>query len=128
MTLPSSVPSPADEDHHLVKSIVVRTLLLDVLERDMRTLGTLPLKMPEVYVLSLKKVQNDVLREMQALRKRMRKRGVKIFAENRQVQGIEALYLCRGYQQRFYMLWSFARSEVKKELSLHLNVDLTQSE
>jgi len=126
MSSSPSAPSPADEDHRLIKSMVVRTLLLDVLERDIRTLDTLQLKMPEVYILSLTRIQNDVLKEMLTLRKQMRTRGVKVLEEKRQVDGIETQYLCRGYLQRFYMLWTFARNEVKKEFSRHLDMDLTQ--
>ena len=84
MTFPStSAPSPADEDHNLIKGMVVRTLLLDVLERDIQTLDSLLLKMPEVYILSLTRIQNQVLKEMQELRKQMRTRGVKIVQEIR---------------------------------------------
>ncbi|WP_336780667.1 hypothetical protein [Paenibacillus illinoisensis] len=126
MSSSSSAPSPTDEDHRLVKSLVVRTLLLDVLERDIHTLDSLLLKMPEVYVLSLTRIQNQVLQEMLAVRQQMRKRGVKIVEEKREQEGIETVYLCRGYWQRFYMLWTFARNEVKQELSRHLHIDLTQ--
>ncbi|QOS80052.1 hypothetical protein JNUCC31_03635 [Paenibacillus sp. JNUCC31] len=126
MSSSPSAPSPADEDHRLIKSMVVRTLLLDVLERDIRTLDTLQLKMPEVYILSLTRIQNHVLKEMLELRKQMRIRGVKVLEEKRQVEGIETQYMCRGYLQRFYMLWTFARNEVKKELSRHLDMDLTR--
>ncbi|PYE51784.1 hypothetical protein HUB98_07085 [Paenibacillus barcinonensis] len=126
MTSPTSAPSPADEDHRLIKGLVVRTLLLDVLERDIRTLDTLLLKMPEVYILSLTRIQNQVLKEMLGLRKQMKNRGVKVLEETRGKDGIETVYLCRGYWQRFYMLWTFARNEVKKELSRHLQMDLTQ--
>ncbi|MFK0523352.1 hypothetical protein ACINKY_14170 [Paenibacillus illinoisensis] len=125
MSSSSSAPSPADEDHRLVKSLVVGTLLLDVLERDIHTLDSLLLKMPEVYVLSLTRIQNQVLQEMLAVRQQMRKRGVKILEEKREQEGIETVYLCRGYWQRFYMLWTFARNEVKQELSRHLHIDLT---
>lgn len=127
MSSSPSAPSPADEDHRLIKGLVVRTLLLDVLERDIRTLDTLLLKMPEVYILSLTNIQNNVLQEMLHLRQQMRTRGVKVLEEKRQTDGIETVYLCRGYWQRFYMLWTFARNEVKKELSRHLQTDLTQS-
>ncbi|MBD8839643.1 hypothetical protein MHB85_20825 [Paenibacillus sp. FSL K6-4396] len=122
----TSAPTPADEDHRLIKGMVVRTLLLDVLERDIRTLDTLLLKMPEVYILSLTRLQNEVLKEMLGLRKQMRTRGVKVLEETRGKDGIETVYMCRGYTQRFYMLWTFARNEVKKELSRHLQMDPTQ--
>lgn len=122
----TSAPIPTDEDHRLIKGMVVRTLLLDVLERDIQTLDTLLLKMSEVYILSLTRIQNEVLKEMLGLRKQMRTRGVKVLEETRGKDGIETVYLCRGYMQRFYMLWTFARNEVKKELSRHLQMDLTQ--
>lgn len=126
MSSSPSAPSPTDEDHRLVKSLVVHTLLLDVLERDIHTLDSLLLKMSEVYVLSLTRIQNQVLQEMLAVRQQMWKRGVKILEEKREQEGIETVYLCRGYWQRFYMLWTFARNEVKQELSRHLHIDLTQ--
>jgi hypothetical protein len=64
---------------------------------------------------------------MLGLRKQMRTRGVKVLEETRGKDGIETVYLCRGYKQRFYMLWTFARNEVKKELSRHLRMDLAQT-
>ncbi|WKL02845.1 hypothetical protein Q0F98_03090 [Paenibacillus amylolyticus] len=39
MTSSTSAPSPADEDHRLIKGLVVCTLLLDVLERDILYTG-----------------------------------------------------------------------------------------
>lgn len=126
MTSSTSAPSPADEDHRLIKGLVVRTLLLDVLERDIRTLDTLMLKMPEVYILSLTRIQNNVLKEMLGLRKQMRIRGVKVLEENREADGIETLYMCRGIGNGS-ICYGRSHAMKSKELSRHLQMDLAQS-
>ncbi|MFB5679024.1 hypothetical protein ACE3NQ_05640 [Paenibacillus terreus] len=123
-----SPPVPSEEDSRLVKSYVLHTLALDVLERDIRQLRQAPLKMPDLYILSLSDVQRRITQQLADVKRQMRRSGIKVYEENRSRKGLEALYVCRGYHRRLFMLPSFARSEVRRELGAFLGLDLTLTE
>ncbi|MWV45108.1 hypothetical protein GRF59_15900 [Paenibacillus sp. HJL G12] len=125
MKASSLPPAPAEEDTLLVKIYVLHVILLDVLERDIRTMNSLALKLPDVYIRGLSGVQNKAMHRLAAIRKDMRSRGIRIYEENRSTQGVETLYLCRGYQRRFFMLWSYIKAETATELCTYLGIDLT---
>lgn len=125
--MPSTPPAPSEADHLLIKRYLIYTLMLDVLEQDMDTIRQVSLHMPEVYILRLSQIQSEVMRTLTSLRLDMRTRGIRVYKESKQKEGIEALYLCRGYRRRLYLLWTFAKTEVKKEMSACLGVDLTES-
>ncbi|WP_136606372.1 hypothetical protein [Paenibacillus dokdonensis] len=128
MKASSLPPTPAEEDTLLVKTYLLHVILLDVLERDIRTLGTLALKLPDVYIRGLSGVQNRVIYRLTAIRKDMRNRGIRVYEENRNTKGVEALYLCRGYQRRFFMLWSYVKAETASELCVYLGISLTSED
>ncbi|AET61586.1 hypothetical protein HPL003_24340 [Paenibacillus terrae HPL-003] len=123
----NKAPLPSEEDAGLIKTCVLLTLVLDVLERDIRILNAAALKMPDLYVRSLTGVQQRVAVQLAETKARMKRQGVKIYNETRNHEGVEVLYVCRGYQKRFFMLSSFARSEVRRELGHYLGIDVTQS-
>ncbi|WP_336077010.1 hypothetical protein [Paenibacillus sp. 203] len=122
----NKAPLPSEEDAGLIKICVLLTLVLDVLERDIRIIHTSPLKMPDLYVRSLTGVQQRVAVQLAETKARMKTLGVKIYSEIRNHEGVEVLYICRGYQRRFFMLSSFARSEVRRKLGHYLGIDPTQ--
>ncbi|CAM2814183.1 hypothetical protein PASE110613_02250 [Paenibacillus sediminis] len=121
-----SIPRPSEEDSQLVKDYLLHTIILDVLERDIHTLHSLALKMPDLYIRSLRRIQNEVTLRLTDVRKLMRLKGIKVYEEVRTKTGIEASYLCRGYHLRFTMMWSFIKAEVQSELSRYLGIQLTE--
>ncbi|MEC0181657.1 hypothetical protein P4H61_09105 [Paenibacillus peoriae] len=124
----SKAPQPSEKDAALIKLCVLLTLVLDVLERDIRILSTSPLKMPDLYVRSLTEVQQRVAVQLAETKAQMKRQGIKIYSEIRNHEGVEVLYMCRGYQKRLFMLSSFARSEVRRKLGYYLGIDLTQDD
>lgn len=126
MTIASNPPLPSQRDHLLIKKYLIYTLMLDVLEQDMLTMKQSALHMPEVYILQLSEVQSEITRALSNLRLDMRTHGIRVYEEAKQKEGIEACYLCRGYQRRLFLLWTFAKTEVKKELSHYFGIDLTE--
>ncbi|WIV18107.1 hypothetical protein QPK24_17065 [Paenibacillus polygoni] len=125
MTVPSTPPAPSEADHLLIKKYLIYTLILDVLEQDIDSIRQVALHMPEVYILRLSKLQSEVTVSLTSLRSDMRTRGIRVYEESKQKEGIEALYLCRGYRRRLFLLWTFAKTEVKKEMSAYLGIDLS---
>lgn len=121
-----TIPLQTEVDFTLVKQYMLLPVILDVLERDMKTIGTASLKMPSIYVRHLRQVQNRVHEDLRRTRKQLRVHGLKIYEEKRTTLGIEVLYLCRGYHHSFSMLWSLIKAEVERYLSEYFDVDLTE--
>jgi len=119
-----SVPLQTEVDFTLVKQYILLPIVLDVLERDMQTLGMAPLKMPSIYVRNLQQVQRQVHEDLVRIRKQLRAHGLKVYEEKRTKSGVEVLYVCRGYHHTFSMLWSLIKAEIERYLSEYMNVDL----
>lgn len=106
----------SEEELLMVKRSLVLPIVLDVLAHDIRVLQGSRAKMNAVYVKALHALQDRVSMELFHVRRELRKRGIKVFRQERAKQGLEAEYLCRGYQHRFTMLWSVVKAEVEVTL------------
>lgn len=120
----TQAPLETEEDLQLVKEYILLPLLLDVLERDIKALGTVKLKMDRVYIKILRSAQDLITTDITLLRRKMRGRGIKVYEQRRTELCIDAHYLCRGYQHRFSMLWGLVKAELYKYLSQYLNIGL----
>jgi hypothetical protein len=117
-------PLQTEEDLRLVKEVILLPILLDVLESDIQTFMTVPLKMDVIYIKTLQLVQDRTMSDLTILRGELRKHGIRIYEQQRTQLGVEAQYLCRGYHHKFSMLWGLVKSEVKVRLSIYMNVNL----
>ncbi|HEY2494895.1 MAG TPA: hypothetical protein VGI33_18550 [Paenibacillus sp.] len=122
MKATSLPPAPLEEDALLVKKYLLYVIMRDVLERDMRSMMTLTLKMQTVYVKGLTEIQDQVMNHIPTLRLHMKARGIRINQESRTDSGVEILYLCRGYHRRLSMPWSYIRSAATLELNRYLEI------
>ncbi|MFD0713499.1 hypothetical protein [Paenibacillus sp. GCM10027626] len=119
----TQAPLETEGDLHLVKEYILLPILLDVLERDIKALGTVKLKMNVVYIKVLRSAQDLITADVMLIRQNMRYRGIKVYEQQRTELCIEARYLCRGYQHKFSMLWGVVKAELYKYLSKYLNID-----
>ena len=110
----STGPMETEEDVLLVKKHILLVTLLDVLDRDTARLsGALAGGIVSAHVQHyLRSLQDKVGLELVKIRKGMRQRGIKVTETSRTAKGIEARYLCRGYQHQFTMLWSLVKAEL----------------
>jgi hypothetical protein len=113
-------PVETEEDLRLVKEFVLLPVLLDVLERDIRTLESVKLKMDAIYVAALRRVQDQIAADTAQLRQKMRERGIKVYEQQRTASGIEARYACRGYHRSFSMFWDLVKVELQERLRTYL--------
>jgi hypothetical protein len=119
-----SVPLQTEQDVHAVKTCLILPVLMDVLERDIGTLNTLKLKMPAIYVRTLRAIQTRVAGELSAAHKGMRGLGIRIYGEERTRAGLTAQYLCRGYHHSILLLWDLVKADIEVRLAAYLNLDL----
>lgn len=116
------VPYRTEEEAGWVKEFLLLPLILDLMEMDLRLVlsGSSPFKLPELYGAVLRGLQSRITRELGQIRQKMRQHGIKVYEQHRTRTGLEARYLCRGYQYEFSMLWSFARAEIDRRVTFYL--------
>ncbi|GIP20308.1 hypothetical protein [Paenibacillus sp. J22TS3] len=116
------VPYRTEEEADWVKEHVLLPLILDLMERDLRLISSdaSPFKLPELYADVLRKLQARITRELAQIRQQMRQHGIKVYEQHRTRAGLEAKYLCRGYQYEFSMLWGFAKAEIDRRVIFYL--------
>jgi hypothetical protein len=119
-------PLETEEERQWVIQYALPPVLLDVLERDIRTLDTLKLKMPLVYIRSLRRVQDRVACELSVLRGKLRARGIRIYDQRRTKEELEALFLCRGYHRKCSIPWDLVKAQVQRKLGSYLDIDVAQ--
>lgn len=119
-------PLETEEELQWVLDCMLLPIVLDVLERDIRMLDTLKLKMPVIYIRSLRRVQDRVSAEMAAVRGKLRSRGIRVYDQRRTKEQVEADFLCRGYHRKCSMLWGLVKSEVERKLCAYLELDLAE--
>ncbi|MCE5167960.1 hypothetical protein LQV63_01335 [Paenibacillus profundus] len=118
-------PPHDGEDAFIVKQYVIQTLILDVLERDIKRLAASGLKLADIYVQRLRQAQDDASTDLFRLRRQFRQRGIKVYEEERQEHGVRVQYVCRGYHHSFYMLRGLIRAEVRSLMQKYLHVSAT---
>lgn len=107
-----------EAEMHMVKQSLILPIVLDVLAHDIRVLQGSAAKMNGLYVKYFNTLQDRASLELFHLRRQLHKQGIKVFRQERAKTGLEAEYLCRGYQHSFMMLWSVVKAEVEVTLDI----------
>lgn len=109
------------EDRELVRSQLLLTLVLTVFERDKRAV-TSALKTPGPYVDAIDRAMDGVTTELKRVRATMRKRGVKVYEEEREDNRVVIRFHCRGYRGEMALLWNYVGAEVGELMRRFLGV------
>ncbi len=118
-------PVLSKEELRLVKDAMVIPVMLDYLQSDIDTARTAGFKLDLILVRGLQKVLDDLIAEHYAVRRSLKERGIKVFPEKRTRAGVEAAYLCRGYEHRLTLLWGTLRTEALRKASEYTGVRFT---
>ncbi len=118
------IPIETEEELQWIKEFMLLPVLLDVLERDMKLFKTMPLKMPEVYIQILHRVQDQAMIDLVEIRRQLKAHGMRVYDQKRTHLGMNAEYLCRGYHHRFSMLWNVVKAEIEQRLRAYLQMKL----
>lgn len=113
------------EELRMVKEAILIPVMLDYIQRDIHTAHSAGFKLDLILIRGLQKVQDEIINEHYLLKKELRERGIKVLPEKQTRTGIEADYLCRGYQHHITLLWGTVRTEALKKASRYTGVQLT---
>ncbi|MNK90326.1 hypothetical protein D3C87_1103740 [compost metagenome] len=111
------------DDASCVKLYVMLPLLLTAFERD-KKVAVAAFKTPGPYVDLIDEAIKRVEADLKEVRIKMRQLGLKVYEEQLTSKGIEAKYLCRGYQHQFGMLTSFLAAESAVLMEKYLGIDI----
>ncbi|MCR8845322.1 hypothetical protein NQ117_16690 [Paenibacillus sp. SC116] len=118
--------APHRTEHKMtVKQYMIAVLVLDVLERDIASIGNSALKMAHVYVESLRRAQDEAHADLSRIRAQFRRTGIKVLDEERQSHGIRVQYVVQGYEHSFYLLRGLLRTEVTSLLKRYLHLPVS---
>jgi predicted HTH domain antitoxin len=118
-------PLLTGEELQLVKMGIILPVMLDVLQRDIKQMNQVKLKLSILYVMSLGNAQDSAHLELMELKAELRKRGIRIIEEVRAAEGIQAKFKCRGYDHRLLLRWEKVRTEILQKGSQYLGIILT---
>lgn len=115
-----------EEELQWVMDYMLLPVVLDVLERDIRAMDTMKLKMPLIYIRSLRRLQDRATSDMAVLRGKLKSRGIRVYDQRRTEERLEADFLCRSYHRKCSMLWGLVKSEVERKLVSYLELNLAE--
>jgi hypothetical protein len=95
----------------LVQRYMVLGILIFALEHDIGIMSASDAKFRRSYISFLRGVQDRVLLDKAGLGLKFRARGISVHEEKREPGGLKGVYICRGYQHQFTMLWGAVRQE-----------------
>jgi hypothetical protein len=111
------------EDLQLIKDNILLPLILSELEWNSKTIDQTSFKMKEFYLSFVESAMNRVTLDLTKTNKGMRDRGIKIYEQDRTEIEIRCRYVCRGYHDRFSMLWGFVKAEMEIKLSYYFVIE-----
>jgi len=112
------------EDRALIKSHIILPRVLTAFERDIALINT-TLKTPGPYVDVIAEAQRKITADIYEIRKQFRTRGIKVYEEVADNDGVVARYKCRGYESEMRLRWSSMapQASVVMRKYLGLNTD-----
>lgn len=115
---------PTEEEHELIKMHLIMPFMLDVFQDNIQKMKDSQLRFGELFVLQLEDLMNRVSQEHAVIRQELRKRGIKVFNQERSNGELRAEFMCRGYKGRKVILMARVKAELQMKIADYLNVDV----
>lgn len=104
---------PTDEELALVRDSVILPHMLTIADRSMREVSRSQLPMKSYLLKSVQMLMDRVSLELFRVRREMKKRNIRMLAEEQADEVMYYRFVCRGYEERF----GFVREVVRAELN-----------
>ncbi|WP_416293096.1 hypothetical protein ACM7Q1_20480 [Paenibacillus illinoisensis] len=112
-------------DQALIKSHIILPRVLSAFERDIALINA-TLKTPGPYVDAIAEAQRKLTADIYEVRKGFRTRGIKVYEEVTDGDGVTARYKCRGYQAEMRIRWSMMTAEAGVLMRKYLGLNTDQ--
>lgn len=118
---------PTVEDIHLLREYILLPIVITIFERDLNEIRTSKIKIKEPYIDALNRCIDRALLDHALVKRELTKKGIKIFAQTKNKDGIMVQYECRGYRYSFLPHWYYLKGLVEMRIRYYLGekVDIT---
>lgn len=118
------------EDSSLIKEYAMLPMVLTIMERDRKTIeeaaaAGAKLRYPTVWIDDIERKMGMVTRDLAAIKRELIKRDIKVYLETKDERGIRFMYVHRGYTDRMFFLWEYAKAEVERRMADYYGIDIT---
>jgi hypothetical protein len=121
-------PLLTPEEMEQVKDAVVIPVMLDYIRDDLDAVRKAGLRLDLIVMQGLRLMQDRIIAEHYELKRTLRRQGIKITSIRTSAAGIDAAYLCRGYEHRMRLLWDTVRTAVLQRASRYTHISLTEGD
>ncbi|WNQ09343.1 hypothetical protein MJA45_17095 [Paenibacillus aurantius] len=112
------------QDQALIKEFILLPILLTVLERNRIKIESSTMKLKAAYLEMLDKVMKTVHTDLTAVRRQLRRRGVQVYLETKDEEGIRHLYVYQGYSDRVFLRWVFVEAELRIRFAAYFGYEI----
>ncbi|WP_339306943.1 hypothetical protein [Paenibacillus sp. FSL R5-0519] len=109
------------QDHTLIKSHIILPRVLSAFERDIALINA-TLKTPGPYVDVIAEAQRKITADLYEVRKGFRQRGIKVYEEVTDNDGVTARYKCRGYESQMRIRWTMMAADASVVMRKYLGL------
>jgi len=110
-----------DADRALIKSHIILPRVLSAFERDAALINK-TLKTPGPYADLIAEAQRKLTADLYEIRKQFRQRGIKVYEEVADSDGVTARYKCRGYEAEMRIRWTMLAPQAAVVMRKYLGV------
>ncbi|WP_427050355.1 hypothetical protein [Paenibacillus sp. TC-CSREp1] len=110
-----------DADRALIKSHIILPRILSAFERDAALINA-TLKTPGPYADLIAEAQRKLTADIYEIRKQFRTRGIKVYEEVTDNDGVTARYKCRGYEAEMRLRWTMMAPQAPVIMRRYLGV------
>lgn len=110
-----------DADRALIKSHIILPRVLSAFERDAALINA-TLKTPGPYADLIAEAQRKLTADLYDIRKQFRQRGIKVYEELTDNDGVTSRYKCRGYEAEMRIRWSMMAPQAAVIMRRYLGV------
>lgn len=107
---------PTKEELEAIRDFVLLPMLLSIVEKNKQEIERTSYSMRTIFVKAANIIQNLITNDIQAVRKLLKERNIKVFEDEMMDSNLRYNYICRGYEDKFVLVRDVARAELMRRL------------
>lgn len=113
-------PRPSQEEYEMARDSIILPHILTMVERSLDDIQNSSNVLKRLHVTAGQAVSRQIHKDMQAIRKELRQRNIKVIPDEQVDLVVYHKLICRGYEERFGIVRDVLRSEISLRLTKYL--------
>lgn len=112
---------PTPEELIMLRDYILLPHLLTMVQRNMDDLGRSSMLLKKLYMLATRVLMDRISKDIYGLRREFAQRSIKVFGEESDGAAYCYKYVCRGYENKFWIVREVMRTELSTMLTKYLS-------